>query len=230
MAGARSRRSCNPTLASVAFRCGDDVGRPGVHRLRPIDRQDRLAVERRPRSRHLVRCFPDVCRRVAGREQRLHDLRAPDVARALGDPPEAVAHHPQVAFHGDRAEALGQLELEGRNDRHLVLANATRRIGHVRAGGLAHRHQQVHGDAGPGAQLLERLVGERGEQAVRGIVDEVEREVAASQRTRQGLERDGCRHHAVDDAHAPDVTVGEPAIGVGLEDPQLDEVTQFLDA
>ena len=39
-----------------------------------------------------------------------------------------------------------------------------------------------------------------------------------------------CRHHAVDDAHAPDVAVGEPAIGVGLEDPQLDEVTQLLDA
>ena len=71
-------------------------------------------------------------------------------------------------------------------------------------------------DAGPGAQLLERLAGERGEEAVGGIVHEVEREVAASQRIGQEVERDGGSHQAVHDAHAPDVALGEPILGVRL--------------
>ena len=37
-------------------------------------------------------------------------------------------------------------------------------------------------------------------------------------------------HQAVDHADAPDVAVREPTVGVGLQDPQLDEATQLLDA
>jgi hypothetical protein len=69
---------------------------------------------------------------------------------------------------------VGQLELDRRKDRHLVLANPTRRIRHGRPRGLAHRHQQVQRKTRPGAQLLERLARERGKEAVGRIVDEVE--------------------------------------------------------
>ena len=72
-------------------------------------------------------------------------------------------------------------------------------------------------DAGPRAQLLEGLAGERGEDAVRRIIHEVEREVAALQRVGEEVERDARRLQPIGDARPAARRPSENrSVGIGL--------------
>ena len=125
---------------------------------------------------------------------------------------------------------MGDLELEEGHDRPLAFANAVFGRWRDAAGGLADGDEQVQGEPGPRAQLLERFAGQRGEAVVGGVVHERKRELTASQRVRQEVDRDAGSHGALDDAHAPYVSFTEMSRRVRLEDPQLDQFAQLIRA
>ena len=74
----------------------------------------------------------------------------------------------------------------------------------------------------------ERFAGQRGEAVVGGVVHECQRELTASQRVRQEVDRDTGSHGALDDAYAPDVSFTETSRRVRLEDPQLHQFAQLI--
>ncbi len=84
-------------------------------------------------------------------------------------------------------------------------------------------------DPGPMAQFREGLAGEGGEDAVGGLVDEVQGEVAVSQPVGQELEGDVRRLEPPDDPHATDITFGESTIAVRRQDGHPDQVVNRLE-
>ena len=135
-----------------------------------------------------------------------------------------VALDPEQSLDGDGPEPLGQLKLEERHDRHLVLAKAIlgRRLGH--ADGLADDEQQLERDPGPVADLLERLVRQGGEPLVARRVEEVEREARRSGSPRPAR-REGSPASSSDRTiSARRTSPGDkPIRPSGREDPEVDQ-------
>ncbi len=125
---------------------------------------------------------------------------------------------------------MRELELEERDDRHLVLADTVVRSGCGRTGDFADGNQERPGQTGPGHELLEGLAAVRGEDAIRRIVHEVEREGADLQGLGKHFERDPGRLELLDDPDPSDVAFGQSILGIGLQDLELDEAVQRLEA
>jgi hypothetical protein len=111
-------------------------------------------------------------------------------AASCGDPTGAVPLDTEQTLDGGRPESLGDLELDERHDRHLILAKSVigRRLRH--ADRFADDRQQLERDPGPVADLPERLGGEGGESLVAGRVEEGERQGAALDGGGHTFERD----------------------------------------
>ena len=112
----------------------------------------------------------------------------------------------QQPLDGDRVETRGDLELDERGVRQLAVANAI--VGQWRAGSgrFADEHQQLDRHAGPLGELREGDAAERREPLEGGLVEEVERDLAAPHGGAQAVERDARRRQAADEPHAADVT------------------------
>ena len=148
----------------------------------------------------------------------------------LGQAAQAVARDTQQPLDGDRVEAGRDLELDELGVRQLAVANAI--VGQRRAGsgGLADEHQQLDRHAGPLGELREGEAAERREPLVGGRVEEVERDLAAPHGGAQAVQRDASRRQAVDQPRPAHVTRREASVSVGLEDAQLDQPAQLLEA
>ena len=94
----------------------------------------------------------------------------------FGDPAGAVALDAEQTLDGGGPESFGDLELDERHDRHLVLAKSIIRRWLRHADRFADDRQQLERDPGPIADLLERLGGKVGEPLKAGCIEEVERQ------------------------------------------------------
>jgi hypothetical protein len=133
---------------------------------------------------------PDVIRTLALGQGGPEHLGLPPGTFLLGDPADAVALDAEQSLDARGAEALGELHLDERHDRDLVLAQPIVGRGWRHPDRLPDDRQQLERDAGPLAHLPERLVGEGGEPLIGGRVEEVERERAALDSGPDGFERD----------------------------------------
>ena len=118
--------------------------------------------------------FPISSGPLPARHGWLDHLGGPPGGLLFGDPAGAVALDTEQTLDGGRPKSLGDLELDERHDRHLILAKSIigRRLRH--ADRFADDHQQLERDPGTVADLPERLGGEGGESLVAGRVQEGE--------------------------------------------------------
>ena len=154
---------------------------------------------------------------------RLDHLGSPPGRLRFGDPAGAVALHTEQTLDRGRPEPLGDLELDERHDRHLVLAQSVvgRRLRH--ADRLADDRQELERDPGPIADLLERLGGEGGEPLVGGRVEEVERQGATPDGVAHTFERDAGVLERFGHQHAAHVARREALRLSGRQDAELHE-------
>src|SRR4029077_14453748 len=108
----------------------------------------------------------------------------------VGDPAGAVALDAKDTFDCGGTESLGDLELDERDDRDLVLAKSITGRRRRHADRFAEAGEQLERDPGPIADLLERLGGEVSEPLEAGCVEEVERQRTTLDGGRQVFERD----------------------------------------
>ena len=132
----------------------------------------------------------------------------------LGHAAQAVALDAQQPLDGDRAEPGLDLDLDELGVGQLPVADAIvgERCGGP--GGLADEHQQLDRHAGPLGELRERDAAERREPLVGGLIEEVERDLAAPDGGAQAVERDARGDQA---AHQPTRRTSprrESAVGV----------------
>ena len=145
----------------------------------------------------------------------------------LGDPADAVALDAEQSLDRRRAEPLGELHLDERHDRDLVLAQPIVGRWWRHADRLPDDRQQLERDAGPLADLPERLVGQGGEPLVRGRVEEGQRERAALDGGPDGFERDPGILERPAHQHAPDVAAREAIRLIEGEDAELDQPVEI---
>ena len=171
--------------------------------------------------------MPDVIRTLARSQGGPEHLGLPPGAFLLGDPADAVALDAEQPLDARRPEALGELQFDERHDRDLVLAQPIvgRRGRH--ADRLPDDHQQFERDAGPLADLLERLVRQGGEPLVGGRVEEVERERAALDGGPDGFERDPGILERPAHQYPTDVAAREAIRLIGREDAELDQPVEI---
>ena len=178
----------DPGLRQQHLEAFDDVAGPGARLLRVIHGQDGLLRKgSTPIGQVNVR---DLLRAFARSHGRLDHLGVPPGGLLFGHPPGAIALDTEQTFDGGRPESLGDLELDERHDRHLVLAKSVigRRLSHPDR--FADDHQQLERDPGPVADLPERLGGEGGEPLEACRVEEGERQGAALDGSGHTFERD----------------------------------------
>ena len=154
---------------------------------------------------------------------RLDHLGGPPGRLRFGDPTGAVALDAEQTLDGGRPEPFGDLELDERHDRHLVLAKSVirRRLRH--ADRFADDRQQLERDPGPIADLLERLVGKRGEPLVAGRIEEVERQRTTPDGVAHTFERHPGILERLGHQHAAHVARREPLRLSGRKDAELHE-------
>ena len=225
IAGSRSSRLWIPDAIHHHLERLDDVRGPGARLLRVIHGQEGLFRERRdPVGEFGV---PDVLRTFALRQGGTEHLGLPPCRFLLGDPADAVALDAEQPLDSRRAEALGELHLDERHDRDLVLAQPIVGRGRRHADRLPDDRQQLVRDAGPLADLPERLVGQGGEPLVRGRVEEGQRERAALDGGPDGFERDPGILERPAHQHAPDVAAREAIRLIESEDAELDQPVEI---
>ena len=98
------------------------------------------------------------------------------------------------------------------------------------SGGVADLQEQVDGRPGPLRELGERHVGERRQPFEGGRVEEIERDEAVANGGCQAVERNPRLDQAADQTRAAHVAWPIPTVGVGLDNPQVDQSTQLVDA
>ena len=171
--------------------------------------------------------MPDVIRTLARGQSGLDHLGVPPGAFLLGHPPDAVALDAEQPLDARRTEALGDLQLDERHDRDLVLSQPIVGRGGCHADRLPDDHQQLERDAGPLADLPECLVGQGGEPFVGGGVEEGERERAASDGGRDRFERDPGILERPTYQYPAHVTAREAIRLLGGEDAELDQPVEI---
>ena len=146
----------------------------------------------------------------------------------FGDPTGAVALDAEETLDRGGPESLGDLQLDERHDRHLVLAKPVigRRLGH--ADRFADDHQQLERDPGPVADLLERLGGEGGEPLVAGRVEEVERQGTAPDGSAHTFERDPGILERSGHQHAAHVARREAIRLLGGQDAEIHQSNEVV--
>ena len=97
-----------------------------------------------------------------------------------------------------------------------------------RAGGFADEHQQLDRRAGPLGEPRERDVAERRESLEDGVIEEVERDLAAAHDGAEAVREDASRREALDQPDLPDVACREATLVVGHDDPRVDQPAKFI--
>jgi len=123
---------------------------------------------------------------------------------------------------------FGELELDEPDDRHLVLAKSIvrRRLRH--ADRFADDREQLEGDLGPIAHLLERLGGEAGNPFEARCVEEVERQGSALDRSRHVRERDPGILERLRHQQAAHIAGRQTILVSGNDDAQIDQSIDVL--
>ncbi len=101
-----------------------------------------------------------------------HDAGPIRVRLRLRDPTQAVRTDPQPPADHDGPQPGREQDLDGRNNRKLVLTDEIQRLRLSEADRLADHLQKVHRDAGSVAQLLERGAAELREPVERARIQE----------------------------------------------------------
>ena len=104
----------------------------------------------------------------------------------------------------------------------IAISDTVARSGCRRTSHLADGHQERPRQTGPSCELSEGLAGERGEDAIRRVIHEVEGQGAAADPPSEQLHRDAGRLELLDDSDPSDVTLGESILAIGLQDLELD--------
>ena len=197
----------------------DDVGGPGPRLMRVVHREDGLLGKGGDPIGELG--VPDPLRTLAGGLESLDHLGGPPGGLLFGDPARALALDAEQALDRGGPEPLGDLELDERHDRHLVLAEPVvgQRFRH--ADRLADHGEQLERDPGSVADLSERLGRETGEPLVAGRVHEVERERTISDRAAHAVERDPGVLERSGHQHAAHVARRESIGLAGRQDAEL---------
>jgi len=203
----------------------DDVGGPGAGLLRVIHGQDGLLRQRGdPVGEVGVR---DLLRALARHHGWLDHLGVPPGPLLFSDPAGAVALHTDQTLDRGRPESFRDLEFDERHDRHLIVAKSVIGGWLRHADRFADDHQQVERDAGPLADLAERLGRECREPLVAGRVEERERQGIALDARGQTFERDPSILERLGHQHAPHVARRETIRFLGCKDAEVHQSNEI---
>ncbi len=138
----------------------------------------------------------------------------------LGGESRAVALDAEQSLDRSRPEPFLDLQLDGWNDRQLVLAEPIvgRRRRHAQR--FTDQGDELERDPGSLADLAERLIRQGREPFICISVEEVEGQRALLDRHTDRIKRDPCALEGSGQEHPPDVAVGEVTLGA-RQDPDV---------
>jgi hypothetical protein len=174
-------------------------------------------------------CVSSICTSVIPpSEQRLFDVRPPQVRLRRGDPAQTVRAHPKPPFDHDGPDPLGELELDRRHDRPFVLADGVLRPRLGEAEGFADHLQQFQRNAGLLAELAQRR-GTHPREAIEGGRIEVrERKRSVADRGGHPVERHAGVLQVPDPSSPAHVTGREQVSRAGRQDPEFDQPVEVV--
>ena len=144
--------------------------------------------------------------------------------------PQAVALEAHELLDGSRAETRVHLRFDEFGVGELLVTDPIVGKRSRGAGSFADEHEQLDRHAGPLGHFRKGAAAQRREPLEGGRVEEVERDLSASDGGAQPFQRNARCRQAPSHARAADMTRGEPALGVRIEDPKLHEPAQLIGA
>src|SRR5918999_1287954 len=224
---AHRRRTVEPTeqtrLLQDAFDLLDETLAPGVFLMPVVDGEEGLLDKGSHPGPEVALSVQHLALGHAPLEEWLLDLGAPQVRLRVGDPAQTIRADTEPSLDNSGPEPLRELKLDRRHDRQLVLADVVLRPWLCEADRLADHLQEVHGDARPGAQLVEGHVAEPGEPIECGHIQEGEGQGSLLDRGAHSIDRHPSPLPALHPTRPEHVTRRELVSGARLEDPELDQ-------
>ena len=211
----------HPGRSQLGLEPLDDVPAPRLGLLQVVHADHGLLTQD---THPIAELDPEnLVRPLAGRHGRRNDLGLPHPRLRLCDATKAVGLDPHQSLDAGRLESRSERQLDDRDMGQFFFPHSI--VGRCggQSGGVADLQEQVDRRPGPLRELGERHVGERRQPFEGGCVEEIERDEAVPNGVCEAVERNPRLDQAADQTRTAHVAWPISTVGVGLDNPQIDQ-------